>query len=108
VSKVQKTKKMTEVWTRFPGSDTGELACWDTYDQALRYLCSLIVPLLERRVLELENAGVYMDKELFFNKHGHVRKRIMKSEDDLQILTKLLWLDDEEETRLEWALKTVK
>jgi hypothetical protein len=105
---MQKNKEMTEVWTRFPGSATGELACWDTYDQALRYLCSLIVPLLERRVLELEKVGVYLDKEMFFNKRGHVRKHIMKSEDDLQILTKLLWLDNDDDDRLEWALKTVK
>lgn len=103
---VSSCKTMTEVRIRFP--DTGkeeELALWDTYEQALRYLCSFVVPLMERRALELKkHHGVSLDTEFYFNKRGHVRKAIMKSERDLRDLADVLWKDGE--GKLEWQIKS--
>lgn len=94
---------MTEVLIKFPGAVKEELALWDTYEQALRYLCSFVVPMMERRALELEDS---LDKEFYFNKRGHVRKAVMNSERDLRDLADVLWKDGEE-GKLEWEIKSV-
>lgn len=96
---------MTEVWFKFPNNKAEELACWDTYEQALRYLCASLVPLLEDRVKTLEAGQVFIDKEYYFNKRGHVRKAIMKNEDDLRDLVEVLWKNDDEAPK--WTISLV-
>lgn len=94
---------MTEVWIQIPQGE--QLACWDTYEQALRYLCAFLVPLLEERVKTLEDGQVFIDKEYYFNKRGHVRKAIMKNEEDLRDLVEVLWKNDEEGPK--WKISLV-